>query len=71
MEKGPSTYAEYWTSPYNEVEHFGRHGWQIGFEDNLQGYSQAAKDLALSEDNETILLIAATTMKVIRATKAK
>jgi len=21
MEKGPSTYAEYWTSEYNEVEH--------------------------------------------------
>ena len=55
MEKGPSTYAEYWTSSYNEVEHFGRHGWQMGFEDNFEGYSQAAKDLALQENNETIL----------------
>lgn len=55
MEKGPSSYAEYWTSPYNEVEHFGRHGWQMGFENDFIGYSQAAKDLAMSEDSETIL----------------
>lgn len=55
MEKGPSTYAEYWTSPYNEVEHFTRHGWQMGFENNFTGYSEAAKDLALSQENESIM----------------
>ena len=32
MEKGPSTYAEYWTSEYAEVEHYKRHGKQMGFE---------------------------------------
>ena len=52
MEKGPSTYAEYWTSPYNEVKHFNEHGWQMGFEDNFIGYSEAAKNLALSNTEE-------------------
>ena len=42
MEKGPSTYAEYWTSPYNEVKHFNDHGWQMGFENDFIGYSEAA-----------------------------
>ena len=55
MEKGPSTYAEYWTSPFNEVEHFVRHGWQMWFDNDFIGYSEAAKNLALSEDNEKIL----------------
>ncbi len=49
MEKGPSNYAEYWTSDYNEGEHFGRHGKQIGFENNDAGkeaYSKQALELA-------------------------
>ena len=54
MEKGPSTYAEYWTSPYNEVEHFARHGWQMDIND-IQEYSRLSKDLALSQENEKIL----------------
>lgn len=54
MEKGPSTYAEYWTSEYNEVKHFERHGWQMGFENDFLGYSQAARDLALSDDEEIL-----------------
>ena len=44
MEKGPSTYAEYWTSPYNAVKHFNDHGWQMGFKDDFIGYSEAAKN---------------------------
>ena len=55
MEKGPSTFAEYWTSPYNELEHFLKHGWQMGYEDDFIGYSQAAKNLALSDVNEIVL----------------
>ena len=27
MEKGPSTYAEYWTNEYAEVNHFYAHGY--------------------------------------------
>ena len=57
MEKGPSTYAEYWTSPYNEVKHFNDHGWQMGFENNLVGYSEAAKNLALSEDGNVLAFV--------------
>ena len=45
------TYAEYWTSPYNEVKHFNDHGWQMGFKDDFIGYSEAAKNLALSESD--------------------
>ena len=54
MEKGPSTYAEYWTSPYAEVEHYTRHGKQMGFENNIQRYSKAAKDFALKEGNSIL-----------------
>lgn len=53
MEKGPSTYAEYWTSEYNEIKHFYEHGWQMGFAYDIQGFSNAAKTLALSEDEYT------------------
>lgn len=55
MEKGPSTFAEYWTSRYNVIDHFERHGWQMGFDDDFLGYCEAAKNLALSEDSETVL----------------
>ena len=55
MEKGPSTYAEYWTSPYNEIKHFNDHGWQMGFKNDFIGYSEAAKNLALSKENGKIL----------------
>ncbi len=37
MKKGPSTYAEYWTSDINEGIHFGRHGKQMGYEDIFKG----------------------------------
>ena len=45
MEKGPSTYAEYWTSTYAEVKHYIRHGRQMGFE-KIEEYSKAAKEFA-------------------------
>ena len=57
MEKGPSTYAEYWTSPYNEVKHFNDHGWQMGFENDFIGYSEAAKNLALSEADDVLAFV--------------
>ena len=53
MEKGPSTYAEYWTSPYAEVEHYIRHGRQMGFE-KIEEYSKAAKEFA-SKKSDSIL----------------
>ena len=48
MEKGPSTYAEYWTSPYNEVEHY-KHAKEFGF-DKITDYSEAAIKFGKSED---------------------
>lgn len=50
MEKGPSTYAEYWTSPYNEVEHY-KHAKEFGF-DKITEYSEAAMKFGKSEDKE-------------------
>lgn len=52
MEKGPSNYAEYWTSDYNEGKHFGKHGEEMGYDNNNEGkeaYSKAAQDFANSE----------------------
>ncbi len=31
MEKGPITYAEYWTSKYAEVNHFYSYGYNMGY----------------------------------------
>ena len=53
MEKGPSTFAQYWTSEYNEMKHFLEHGWQMGFEYDVEGFSNAAKTLATSDDENT------------------
>lgn len=44
MEKGPSTFAEYWTSEFSEVEHF-KHAKEFGFT-KLEDYSKAAKNFA-------------------------
>ena len=41
MEKGPSTFAQYWTSEISEVKHFKDHGKQMGF-DKIVEYSRAA-----------------------------
>lgn len=51
MEKGPSTFAEYWTSEYSEVNHFYKHGEEMGYENDINGYSQAAKNFANSNKN--------------------
>ena len=56
MEKGPSIYAEYWTSEYNEGKHFGKHGERMGYENNDEGkeaYSKAAQEFANS-NSETL-----------------
>ena len=53
MEKGPSTYAEYWTSEYAEVNHFYAHGYDMGYA-YIADYSQAAINFANSEDEENI-----------------
>ena len=31
MEKGPSIYAEYWTSEYNEIYYFYAHADEFGY----------------------------------------
>ena len=49
MEKGPSTYAEYWTSPYAEIDHFDRHGELLGY-DTIIEYSEGAKNLIKSSN---------------------
>lgn len=46
MEKGPSTFAEYWTSEYSEIYHFNKHGEKMGYKDDIQGYTNAAKNFA-------------------------
>jgi len=48
MEKGPSTYAEYWTSEYAEVKHF-KHAKEFGL-DKITDYSKAATKFGKSED---------------------
>ena len=53
MEKGPSTYAQYWTSEYNEIKHFRDHGKQMGF-DKIVDYSRAAVEFAFS-DSESLI----------------
>lgn len=53
MEKGPSTYAEYWTSEYAEVNHFYAHGYDMGYT-YITDYSQAAINFANAEDEGNI-----------------
>ena len=50
MEKGPSTYAEYWTSPYAEVDHFDRHGFLLGY-DSITEYTKGAIKLSKNTSN--------------------
>ena len=50
MEKGPSTYAEYQTSEYSEVEHY-KHAKEFGF-DKITDYSETAMKFAKSEASD-------------------
>lgn len=45
MEKGPSTYAEYWTSEFREIKHFYDHAHEFGF-NKITDYSEAAMNFA-------------------------
>lgn len=61
MKKGPSQYAEYWTSEYNEGRHFGEHGKQMGYEDNFEGkggYSKEAQEFAEETGDDILSFIA-------------
>ncbi len=53
MEKGPSTYAEYWIYEYAEVNHFYFHGYDMGYT-HITKYSQAAISFANSKDENNI-----------------
>ena len=44
MEKGPSTFAQYWTSEYRLIDHFDRHGPQMGYSDDIIGFIKYARD---------------------------
>ena len=52
MEKGPSTYAEYWTSEYAEVDHFDRHGFLLGY-NTISEYSIGARKFINSSSSNT------------------
>ena len=43
MEKGPSKYAKYWTSPYGELNHFYYHAYDMGIT-RIIDYSKKAID---------------------------
>lgn len=50
MEKGPSEFAEYWTSELNEIVHFKRHGKQMGYT-KIRDYSKAAQNFIKGGNN--------------------
>ncbi len=52
MEKGPSEYAEYWTSEFSEVLHY-KHANEFGFK-KITEYSKAAKAFANSKDSSNL-----------------
>lgn len=56
MEKGPSEYAKYWTSPFNELAHFIRHGKQMGY-NRISDYSKAAQEFAKSNNPNKLSFI--------------
>ena len=45
MEKGPSTFAQYWTSEYSLMRHFDEHGAEFGHtdDDQIEEYLNAAR----------------------------
>ena len=52
MEKGPSEYADNWTSPENEVEHF-KHAKEFNL--NPYDYSESAKRFKENEDEDNLI----------------
>lgn len=50
MEKAPSEYAKYWTSPENEVKHF-KHATQFGLKGYPYKYSKKAVDFFNDKDS--------------------
>ncbi len=56
MEKGPSEYAKYWTSTFNELAHFIRHGKQMGY-NRISDYSKAAHEFAKSNNPNKLSFI--------------
>lgn len=49
MEKGPSEYSKYWTSPENEVEYF-KHASQFGLKGYPYKYSKKAVEFLNDKD---------------------
>ena len=51
MEKGPSTFAQYWTSEYSLFHHFDEHGAEMGYdEDEIIEYARDAIKFARSSE---------------------
>ncbi len=61
MEKGPSEFAEYWTSEYEEVNHFYFHADEFGYQ-LITEYSKAAYNFA-NEKGSKILSFTANAKK--------
>lgn len=54
MEKGPSEFAEYWTSEFSAIDHYDRHGELLGYE-NFSEYLKGAKDFIENTNLNNIL----------------
>ena len=53
MEKGPSTFAQYWTSEYRLIDHFERHGPLMGYSKDIEGFIKYARDaIKFARSNE-------------------
>lgn len=61
MEKAPSEYAKYWTSPYAEVNHFYFHAYDIGIT-RIVEYSSKAIDF-LNRNGESVISFRTTSEK--------
>lgn len=61
MEKGPSEYAKYWTSPYDEVNHFYSHADEMGIFKIIE-YSKKAVEF-LNHESDSIIAFKANEKK--------
>ena len=53
MEKGPSAFAQYWTSEYRLIDHFDRHGPKMGYSNDIDGLIKYARDsIKFARSNE-------------------
>ena len=56
MDKGPSEFAKYWTSEFNEAEHYKDHGHEMGYS-KIKDYSKAAVRFAQSKERGILVYV--------------